>query len=130
MFVPTCSPDVRESAERVAQSAKLLLNTRSEILRGLLRCYWIWQVPGLGSWLVFLAVRLRKPLRCCQVCQYSDVIDLARMLLHDRASLESLASVRSDLHSVLVEIDRNAELRPAVVSYFADRLREQEEMRG
>ncbi|WP_017661455.1 hypothetical protein [Baaleninema simplex] len=126
MFVPTSSSVVRDSAETIAQGAILLLNTRSHVLRRLLRCYWVWQVPGLSGWVVRLALQSYRtqPFTC--PCRYSDIVEVARLLLGDRDSVKPLAARQSSLKSAFEEIERNAWLRPAVLSYFADRLRESE----
>ncbi|MGC9506005.1 hypothetical protein [Baaleninema sp.] len=124
MFVPTPSSVVRDRAETIARGALLLLNTRSQILRRLLRCYWVWQVPGLSCWIVRMALQSRGTQSLSCPCRYSEIVDVARLLLGDRESVQPLAATQAELKSAFEEIDRNAWLRPAVLSYFADRLRE------
>lgn len=124
MFAPTSTETVFESAETIARVAMRLLNTRSLILRGLLRCAWIWQVPGLGRWVVYLAWRASYP--CQRSCPYpySEIVDLACILLSDGELLSPVARRYREAQVVCEACERNGWLRSAMVSYYADRLRE------
>lgn len=124
MFVLTSSDAVRQSADAIAEDAIALLNTRSWVLRYLLRCHWTWQVPGVGRSVVALAQWCcDEPIVTCP-CQYAEVAALARTLLGDPDCAELLARWNPEIRAVLQECERNGWLRSAIVSYYADRLRE------
>jgi hypothetical protein len=127
--VSTSSPCVSDGADFLVQQTWQLLNVRSDLLKSLLKSYWVWQIPGLSKWVVRLAwqqVGSKRNGHCCNCDDFRATIELARQFIEYRETLRPLLVDQPQLCALLDEIDRNSWVRVEVVSYYADRLRDLE----